>query len=122
MTVFFPTTPPIDFKASLFGRRTSSVHLPFIEKECSGRALAAIIQSDIRFVVMWAGLGREILTDSGWWQAVGAGLVDGSVSRLAQLSSRREREETIYTGYLGNAEEKNAKIWQLLSDKVMTLN
>lgn len=51
---------------------------------------------------MWAGLLREILTHSGWWLKAGAGLVDGSVSRLVQLSSRRE---TIYTGCLGNAEK-----------------
>lgn len=41
--------------------------------------------------------------DTQWlvaWE--GAGLLDGSVSRLVQLSSRRE---TIYTGCLGNAEK-----------------
>lgn len=35
-----------------------------------------------------------------------------------------KREETIYTGCLGNAEKKgeNAEIWQHLNDKVMTPN
>ncbi|CAB1426313.1 unnamed protein product [Pleuronectes platessa] len=49
------------------------------------------------------GLLREILSPNGCWLRAGAGLVDGSVSGLAQLSSRRE--ETIYTGRIGNAEK-----------------
>lgn len=41
--------------------------------------------------------------DTQWLVAgEGAGLPDGSASRLVQLSSRRE---TIYTGCLGNAEK-----------------
>lgn len=45
----------------------------------------------------------EILTHSGWYLTAWAGFRDGSVSRLVQLSSRRE---TIYTGCLGNAEKR----------------
>lgn len=50
----------------------------------------------------WAGHPGELLTHSGWWPGEGAGLVDGSVSRLVQLSSRRA---TIHTGCRGNAEK-----------------
>lgn len=96
----------MDLKASLFGGRTSWVHVPFIEKECCGRDRAVAIQSSVRFYPQGAGRRRELLTPSGWWLMAGAGLVDGSASRLAQLSSRRE--ETIYTGCQGNAERGKA--------------
>lgn len=84
-------TPPMNLKASLFGRRISSVHVPFIEKEFYRCGLQTNIQLNVIYLWEWAELQREILTASGWWLKEGAGLGDGSVSRLAQLSSREER-------------------------------
>ena len=67
------------------------MNVPFIERERCGRDLAALSQSAVRAERRWAGPPREILTPSGRRSAAEAGLAGGSVSRLAQLSSRGER-------------------------------
>lgn len=94
------------------------MNLPFIEKDHCRTTPTAIIQSDIGFWLRWAGRHREILARSGWWLSVRAGLVDGSVSRLAQLSSRREKRPFTPAGQK-NAEKgkmlKCGNIWTIRS-------
>lgn len=67
------------------------MHVPFIENELCGRGFSLSDQSDVGF--RWAGAGRtgEILAVIGWFLMGRAGLVDGSVSGLVQLSCRAEK-------------------------------
>lgn len=100
------------------------MQLPFIEKRICEVGVSSQQLSNKTVDYLYCGRGDvgEILPQSGWRRELEAGNEDGSVSPLAQLSSRRERERRDHLHRLLRKPRKreNAKIWQHLNDKVMT--